>query len=232
MNQNLSIKSWAEDDRPREKMLLKGRNSLSDSELIAILLGSGSRDKSAVELAQEILACNSNDLSVFSKCSFTDLIKFKGIGEAKAITLLAALELGKRRKDVETPKKLKITRSNDIYTLLIDKFFELKHEEFYVVLVNRANEIIHTEQISKGGLSGTVCDGKIIFKIALDHLANAIVLCHNHPSGQLSPSNEDLLLTTKMISFGKMIDLPILDHLIFTDNGYFSFADEGLMNEK
>ncbi len=229
MNQNLTIKSWAEDDRPREKMILKGKQSLSDSELIAILLGSGSRDKSAVELAQEILAVSSNDLNKFSKCSFTDLIKFKGIGEAKAITLLAALELGKRRKDSEIPKKNKITRSNDIYSFLKNKFFELKHEEFYVILVNRANEIIHSEQISKGGLSGTVCDGKIIFKIALDYMASSVILCHNHPSGQLQPSNEDLLLTSKMISFGKMIDLPILDHLIFTDNGYFSFADEGLM---
>ena len=229
MNQNLSIKTWAEDDRPREKMLLKGKSSLSDSELIAILLGSGSRHKSAVELAQEILINSSNDLSKFSKSTFTDLIKFKGIGEAKAITLLAALELGKRRKDSEVTKKMKISKSNDIYSYIRDKFFELKHEEFYIVLVNRANEIIHTEQISKGGLSGTVCDGKIIFKVAIDHLASSIILCHNHPSGQLNPSNEDLLLTSKMIAFGKMIELPILDHLIFTDNGYFSFADEGLM---
>ena len=229
MHQNFTIKSWAQDDRPREKLLLKGKQSLSDAELIAILLGSGTREKSAVELAQEILSFSSNDLSKFSKFSFKDLLKFKGIGEAKAITLLAAIELGKRRKLVEEPKKLKITHSNEIYTFLSGKFFELRHEEFYIILLNRANEIIHTEQISKGGLSGTVADGKIIFKVALDHFSSAIILCHNHPSGQISPSNEDLLLTTKLMNFGKMIDLPILDHIIFTDNGYFSFADEGLM---
>lgn len=230
MNQNLTIKSWAEDDRPREKMLLKGKQSISDAELIAILLGSGSRDKSAVQLAKEILSFASNNLNKFGNCSFNDLIKFKGIGEAKAITLLAALELGKRRKEIEMPKKMKITQSNDIYSFLSHRFFALKYEEFYVLLLNRANEIIHTEQISKGGISGTVVDGKIVFKIALEHLSSSIILCHNHPSGQLKPSQADMQLTNKMIEFGKMIDLPILDHLIFTDNGYFSFADEGLMN--
>lgn len=229
MNQNLTIKSWAEDDRPREKLLLKGRKSLSDAELVAILLGSGSREKSAVELAQEILSFSSNNLNKFGKCSFRDLIKFKGIGEAKAVTILAALELGRRRKEVELPKKLKIKKSKDIYDYLFPVFEELKHEEFYVLLVNRAIEIIHTEQISKGGLSGTIADGKIIFKIALDHYASSIIMCHNHPSGQLQPSNADVVLTNKMIDFGKMIDLPVLDHIIFTDNGYFSFADEGLM---
>lgn len=229
MNQSLTIKSWAEDDRPREKMLLKGKQSLSDAELLAILLGSGTQKKSAVELAQEILSCSFNNLNVFSKCSYKDLVKFKGIGEAKAITILAALELGRRRKEIEVPKKMKIARSNDIYIYLSEKFYELKHEEFYIILLNRANEIIHKEQISKGGLSGTIADGKIIFKIALDYLASSIILCHNHPSGQIKPSKEDLLLTSKLIDFGKMIELPILDHIIFTDNGYFSFADEGLM---
>jgi DNA repair protein RadC len=230
MNQSLTIKSWAEDDRPREKMLQKGKQSLSDAELIAILLGSGSRDKSAVELAKEILLFSGNNLSKFGSCSYAELIKFKGIGEAKAITLLAALELGKRRKEVELPKKMKITQSKDIFSFLSHRFLELKHEEFYILLLNRANEIIHTEQVSKGGVSGTVVDGKIIFKIALDHLASSIILCHNHPSGQLKPSNADLQLTSKMVEFGKMIDLPVLDHLIFTDNGYLSFADEGILN--
>ena len=229
MLENLTIKSWAEDDRPREKMLLKGRHSLSDAELLAIILGSGSRDKSAVELAQEILSNSSNDLSIFSKKTFTDLIKFKGVGEAKAISILAAIEIGRRGKECETPKKLKVNGPIIIYEFMLPFFKDLKHEEFYIVLLNRANEIIHKEQISKGGTSGTIADGKIIFKIAIDHLACGIILCHNHPSGQLFPSHQDEKLTSQLISFGKMIDLPILDHIIFTDNDYFSFADKGVM---
>ena len=229
MNQSFTIKSWAEDDRPREKMMLKGRHSLSDAELLAIILGSGSREKSAVELAQEILLNSSNNLSLFGKMTFNDLIKFKGVGEAKAISILAALELGKRRKETETPKKYKIKSSQDIYDYMSIYYLDLKHEESYVVLLNRANEIIHKEQISKGGFAGTIVDGKIIFKLALDHRASSVILSHNHPSGELFPSEQDKKITNELISFGKMIDLPILDHIIFTDNGYFSFADQGLM---
>jgi DNA repair protein RadC len=229
MIQSFTIKSWAEDDRPREKMMLKGRHSLSDAELLAIILGSGSREKSAVELAQEILLNSSNNLSLFGKMTFNDLIKFKGVGEAKAISILAALELGRRRKETEIPKKYKIKSSQDIYEYLSPYFLDLKHEESYVIFLNRANEIIHKEQISKGGFASTIVDGKIIFKLALDHRASSVILSHNHPSGQLFPSEQDKKITTELISFGKMIDLPIMDHIIFTDNGYFSFADQGLM---
>jgi DNA repair protein RadC len=229
MKQNLTIKSWAEDDRPREKMILKGRHTLSDAELLAILLGSGSRNQSAVELAQEMLLSVSNSLNDFGKKSLKELQKFKGVGEAKAITVLAAIELGRRRNEVEVVKKIKVRNAQVVFDFMSSTFKDLGHEEFHVVLLNRANEIIHKEQISKGGISGTIVDGKVIFKTAIDHSASALILCHNHPSGQLFPSLQDEKITSELISFGKMIDLPVLDHLIFTDNGYFSFADNGLM---
>ncbi len=229
MSKNLAIKSWALDDRPREKLILKGKNALSDAELIAILLSSGSKDKSALELAKELLSSSSNNLTKFAKLTIKDLMKFKGVGEVKAITILAALELGKRRKFDETPERVKITKSNDVFLFFKDVFQDLQHEECHLLLLNRANEIIHTQQISKGGVAGTVVDGKLVYKIALDYLASALILCHNHPSGQLKPSAEDIELTHKLKYFGKMIDLPLLDHIIFADNGYFSFADSGLM---
>lgn len=227
MEQNLTIKTWAEDDRPREKMMLKGRNSLSDAELLAILLGSGTREKSAVELAKEMLQSSFNSLSNFSKNTLNDLLKFKGVGEAKAVTILAALELGRRRKESCEPRKLKMRKSQDIYNYLSIHFQDLKHEECYVLLLNRANEVIHKEQVSKGGITGTVVDGKMIFKLALDHSASGIILSHNHPSGQLTPSYADERITSELAYFGKMIDLPLIDHIIFAENGYFSFADAG-----
>jgi DNA repair protein RadC len=229
MRQNLTIKSWAEDDRPREKMILKGRHSLSDAELLAIILGSGSRDQSAVDLAKEMLLSVSNSLDVFGKKTLKELIKFKGVGEAKAISVLAAIELGRRRNDMDISKKIKVKSAQIVYEYLTPYFKDLAHEEFYIVLLNRANEIIHKTQISKGGISGTVVDGKVVFKIAIEYSASAIILCHNHPSGQLFPSLQDEKITNELICFGKMIDLPILDHLIFTDNGYFSFAENGIM---
>ena len=229
MKNNLSIKSWAEDDRPREKLALKGKNALSDAELLAIVLGSGSRQQSAVELAQELLYHSENDLALFSKLTLHDLKKFRGIGEAKAIGVIAALELGRRRKETEARIKIKLTSSQMVYEHMRSYLLDLQHEEFYVVLVNRANEIIQTKQISKGGMSGTVADGKVIFRSALDYGAHAIILVHNHPSGQLKPSDADRMLTKKMVEFGKYIDLPVLDHVIFTDNGYFSFADNGMI---
>lgn len=227
MRQNHSIKCWAEDDRPREKLVLKGKGALSDAELLAVVLGSGSRNQSAVELAQELLRHAENDLALFSKLSIHDLKKFKGVGEAKAVGVIAALELGRRRKDMEVKSKVKITSSQIIYDHMRSYLLDLQHEEFYAVLLNRANEIIRCKQISIGGLSGTVADGKVIFKAALDFGAHALILVHNHPSGQLKPSDADRNLTKKMVEFGKYIDLPVLDHLIFTDNGYFSFADNG-----
>jgi DNA repair protein RadC len=222
-----SIKHWAEDDRPREKLILKGRSVLSDAELLAIILGSGSRDLSALELAKQLLHDSGNDLSRFSKLNLNDLCKHKGIGEAKAVGVIAALELGRRRRESEKVKAVKITSSQMVYAHMRSYLLDLQHEEFYAIMLNRANEIIKTEQISIGGMSGTVADGKIIFKRALENNAHGIILVHNHPSGQLTPSDNDKMLTRKMVEFGKYIDLPVLDHLIFTDNGYFSFADEG-----
>lgn len=230
MRQNQSIKCWAEDDRPREKLVLKGKSALSDAELLAVILGSGSRNQTAVELAQELLRHAENDLAVFSKLNIQELKQFKGIGEAKAVGVIAALELGRRRKDTEAKLKIKITSSQIVYDHMRSYLLDLQHEEFYVLLLNRANEIIRCKQISVGGLSGTVADGKLIFKAGLDFGAHAMILVHNHPSGQLKPSDADRSLTKKMTEFGKYIDLPVLDHLIFTDNGYFSFADNGMIN--
>jgi DNA repair protein RadC len=229
MRVNGSIKSWAEDDRPREKMILKGRKTLSDAELLAILLGTGTRDLSAVELAQVLLKSVNNDLASFSKYSINELKKFKGIGEAKAVGIVAALELGRRRKETETKAKVKITSSKQVYEHMRSYLSDLQHEEFFVIYVNRANEIVQTKQISIGGLSGTIADGKVIFKQALELCAHGLILVHNHPSGQLKPSDPDRQLTKKMVEFGKYIDLCVLDHLIYTDSGYFSFADEGIL---
>lgn len=226
---SLTIKSWAEEDRPREKLLNKGRHVLTDAELIAILIGSGTRKETAVELAKKILTQLENNLNSLAKLSVQDLMKFKGIGEAKAISIVAALELGRRRKETETIKREKITSSKDIFEILRPQFLDLPHEEFHVLLLNRANTIIRKEFISRGGISGTVVDPKIIFKIALEHLACSIILCHNHPSGNLKPSTEDIALTKKIKESGAFLEIPVLDHIIVSDTGYFSFADEGMM---
>lgn len=224
-----TIKSWAEDDRPREKFLLKGRNSLSDSELLAILLGSGTQEKSAVDLAKEILKSAENDLSKFARMNLSDLCKFKGVGEAKAVTILACLELGRRRNETVTNKRSKISSSNDAYQFAKGFLQDLDHEEFHCLFVNRANEIIKSQRISSGSSTGTVVDGKMIFKIALEHYATGIILVHNHPSGNRKPSEQDRRLTRQLVEFGRHIDLIVLDHVIFTDQGYFSFADEGIL---
>jgi DNA repair protein RadC len=225
----LTIKSWAEEDRPREKLLSKGRHVLTDAELIAILIGSGTRKESAVELSKRILSQFGNNLNELAKLSVNDLIKFKGIGEAKAISIVAALELGRRRKESETTKRDKITSSKDIFEVFRALFLDLPHEEFHVLLLNRSNLVIRKEFVSRGGVSGTVVDPKIIFKIALENLASSIVLCHNHPSGNLRPSDPDISLTKKLKEAGLLLEIPILDHLIISDTGYFSFADEGMM---
>lgn len=227
MNSNIKLKDLSPEDRPREKLILKGRKSLSDSELLAIVIGSGSRTKTAVDLAQEILKNSQNDINRLCNLSYYDLIKFNGIGQAKAVSILASLELGRRRKDDGISLNLIVKSSNDLYEYLKSDFQELIHEECYVVLLNRANRILNKFQISKGGFSGTVVDAKIVFKIALDNHASSIILAHNHPSGSLQPSEQDKVLTEKIKSFGGMIDLPLLDHIIFTNNGYFSFLDNG-----
>jgi DNA repair protein RadC len=221
------INQWAEDDRPREKLLLKGKAVLSDAELLAILLGSGTVSVSAVDLAKQILASTNHNLHELAKLSLKDLMKFKGIGEAKGITIISALELGRRRKNSEPKKRDKITASTDVHEIMSPYLLDAHREEFWVILLNRANEVIRTEKISEGGVSGTVADPKLIFKTALDHLASALILVHNHPSGNLKPSQADLQLTHKMKEAGKFLEIPVLDHVIFTDHGFYSFVDEG-----
>ena len=229
MPEYISIKNLAIDDRPREKLMQHGRATLSNAEILAILIGSGTREKSAVQLCQEILNANNNDINMLAKKSIKDLMKFKGIGEAKAITIAGALELGRRRQSEDIIENPKISSSKQAYTQLKYLFEDLQHEEFHILLLNRANTVIKSVLISKGGLSGTVADGKLIFKHALEQSASGIILCHNHPSGNLKPSQADINLTKQLKSFGAMIDLPIIDHLIITDKNYFSFADESML---
>lgn len=226
---SIPIKSWKEEDRPREKLMQQGRRSLSDAELIAILIGSGNRNESAVELSKRILNVNANDLNQLGKLSVQELSRFKGIGEAKAISIIAALELGRRRKELGIADPVKIGHSRDAYQMLKHHFADLNHEEFWLILLNRANKVITTQVISKGGQAGTIADPKIIFNLALLNHASGIMLAHNHPSGNLKPSQADIYLTQKLIAGGKLLDLQVLDHLIVTDGHYFSFADEGMI---
>lgn len=222
----LKISEWAEEDRPREKLMLKGRESLSDAELMAILIGSGTVSLSAVEVSQLILNSCSNNLNELAKFSVKELMKFKGIGEAKAITIVSALELGRRRKAADFMKKEKINSSKDAYECMKAHLLDLNHEEFWLILLNRANVVIKKVEVSKGGVSGTVVDPKIVFGKALEHQASGLILVHNHPSGNLKPSTNDIELTKKLKNGGSMLDISVLDHLIFADNGYYSFADE------
>ncbi|WP_430934938.1 RadC family protein [Saccharicrinis sp. 156] len=226
--QKLSIKNWAVEDRPREKLLSKGISSLSNAELIAILIGSGNRNESAVDVSKRILNDVNNNLNELGKLTIDKLKRgYSGIGEAKAISIVAAMELGRRRKLSEAKEKCKITASRDIYDLMHPILADLPHEEFWVVLLNRANKVLSTQKISQGGISGTVIDSKLIMKGAIDQLASSIILCHNHPSGNLRPSSHDVSNTKKLVEAGKVMEIPILDHVIVTDNGYYSFADEG-----
>jgi len=221
------IREWAESDRPREKLLLKGKSALSDAELIAILMGSGSKNESAVDLAKRILRESNDNLIELSKLGVKDLIKFKGVGEAKAISIIAAMELGKRRRGTEAIEKKKITSSRDVFEYFNSVFGDQTYEAFYILLLNRANRIIKEVQISEGGFSGTVADPKKIFKIALENNASSIILSHNHPSGNIQPSDADIKLTHKLKSAGEMLDLPVIDHIILGEEKYYSFADEG-----
>ena len=226
---SFSIKSWNEDDRPREKLLLKGRAALSDAELIAILIGSGSRDESAVSLSQRILASANNNLSELGKLSIQDLMQFKGIGEAKAITIAAALELGRRRRGEEALQKKKITSSLSVFELMQPIIGDLAHEEFWIVYLNNSNKVLQTSQLSKGGITGTVVDIRLAFKNAIQLGAVAVILAHNHPSGTLKPSQADIQLTKKLKTAGESLDIKVLDHLIVTEKAYFSFADEQML---
>ncbi len=226
-NDKLTIKTWAEEDRPREKLLLKGKRTLTDAELIAILIGSGNAKETAVDLSKRILAGAGNNLNQLGKMTVADLCKYKGIGEAKAISIVAGLELGARRQVSEAVKLGQITSSRDGYEILRPLLADLPKEEFWVLFLNRANKVIMKDQISSGGVNGTVADLKIIFKKALELLASGIILAHNHPSGNLRPSREDDLMTKRLVEAGALLEIPVLDHLIITDNGYFSYADEG-----
>lgn len=225
----INIKNWSPEDRPREKLLLKGKDALSDAELIAILMGSGTTTLSAVDLSKMLLQSAGNSLDELAKFSVKELTKLKGIGEVKALTIIAALELGRRRKDRAPDEKTKITSSADAYNELKPVLTDKNHEEFWVLLLNRANRVIKKFQISQGGVSGTVADPKIIFKAALEALASGIILAHNHPSGNLTASQADLDLTKKLKEGGKMLDIQVLDHLILAGQKYLSFADEGLI---
>ncbi len=227
--QKMGIKSWAEADRPREKLILKGRRHLSDAELIAILIRAGNKSETAVDLSKRILAAHQNNLDVLGKASVTNLSKFKGIGEAKAISIVAALELGRRRSETPGKEQTKVIGSDEAFRALYPVFADLNHEEFWVLLLNRGNFIMGKHLISKGGQAGTVADPKVIFKLALEENAASIVLAHNHPSGNLKPSNDDIKLTKQMVAAGKMMNLFVVDHLIVADKLFYSFADEGLM---
>lgn len=224
-----AIKYWAEDDKPREKLMLKGKSVLSDAELIAILIGSGSRNESAVELSKRILISTDNNLNTLGKLSLKQLTAFKGIGEAKAITIIAALELGRRRRAEESLGLQKITSSKAVFEIMQPVVGELPHEEFWVLYLNNSNKVIYKTQISKGGITGTVVDIRIIYKTALEHNTTSLVLCHNHPSGVLQASEADKQITRKLKEAGKQLDILVLDHVIVTERSYFSFADEGIL---
>lgn len=222
-----SIKLWAENDRPREKLMRLGKSALSDAELIAILLGSGNHKESAVDLAKNILNDINNNLIELSKLDIKKLSRFNGIGEAKAISIIAAMELGNRRRYAEVIEREKVSSSKDAFEVFLASLAGKAYEEFWILLLNRANRILKKLNISEGGISGTVADPKKIFKLALDHNASSIILCHNHPSGNIQPSESDVKLTNKLKEAGKMLDLPVIDHIIIGEDKYYSFADEG-----
>ena len=224
-----SIKQWAKDDRPREKLLLNGAENLSNSELLAILIHNGSKEKTAVDLAKEILKLGKDNLGELGKLSIKELMKIKGIGEAKAITIAAALELGRRRQAAVPLEKLAVSSSDDIAHFLQAKLKDYRHEVFAVLFLNRANKINHFEIISEGGITGTVADPRVILRKALEEDAVNIILCHNHPSGSLKPSRADEQLTAKIKEAARFLDITVLDHVIVSDDGYYSFADEGIL---
>ena len=225
----LTIKKWSPEDRPREKLLLKGTAALSEAELIAILIGSGTAKLSAVEVAKKVLQQGDNNLNELAKLSVKDIMKIKGIGEVKAITIVAALELGRRRKEANNGERLKITSSKDAFDQVKSDLIDLPHEEFWVVLLNRANRVIKKKRVSEGGVTGTVVDPKIVYKMALEELACGVIVAHNHPSGNLTASQSDIDLTKKLKEAGKFLEIQLLDHLIVANQKYFSFADEGLI---
>lgn len=225
--ERIPISAWAEEDRPREKLMYKGRQALSDAELLALLLGTGTRSKSALMLAQELLVAVDYNLSRLARLQLEDFRGISGIGDAKAVKLLAAFELGRRRLEVKSKEPFRIKSSQDVYKVMFPLMAELPHEEFWVLYMSNANEMVYKWQVSKGGLTGTVVDKRLVFKYALYYHATGIILCHNHPSGLLHPSEADLQLTKKVQQAGEQLDIKLLDHVIVTHSGYYSFADEG-----
>ena len=226
---SFSIKNWSQDDQPREKLLNKGKDVLSDAELVAILIGSGNREESAVDLCKRILANTNNNLSALGKLSIKQLMEYKGIGEAKAISIIAALELGRRRRGEEALEKKKITSSSSVFELMQPIIGELQHEEFWIIYVNNSNKVIQKNQLSKGGITGTLVDVRLVLKNALEVGATGLILAHNHPSGTLKPSEADKQITQKLKGAAQSLDIKVLDHLIITEKAYFSFADENLL---
>jgi len=227
-NDAFSIKKWSENDRPREKLIAKGKNSLTDAELIAILIGSGNRDESAVALSQRILASVDHKINTLGKLSVKQLMNFKGIGQAKAISIVAGLELGRRRRE-EVIEQPKITCSKDVFNILHPILGDLEHEEFWILFLNNGNKVIQKKQISIGGKTGTLVDMRIVFRAALEYGATAIVMAHNHPSGEIHPSTTDKALTQKLKQAGATLEIKLVDHLIITEKNYFSFADQSLL---
>jgi DNA repair protein RadC len=230
MSENaIPLSEWANDDKPREKLSLKGPQSLSDAELIAILLGTGTPQDSALMVSRKILSRAENSLSILGTLNLQQLLLFKGVGQTKAVRVLAALELGRRRALAEIPKRISLSTSSVGYQLMQPLIADLPHEEFWVLHLNNSNQILHKQQVSKGGLTGTFVDLRIIFKTTLEYSAVALVLCHNHPSGKLKPSEADLQITRRIVSAAQALDIRVLDHLIISSYGYLSFADEGFM---
>ncbi|MFV5694835.1 RadC family protein [Flavobacterium sp. LB3P122] len=227
-NSFFPITNWSEDDKPREKLMLKGKSVLSDAELIAILIGSGSRNESAVDLSKRILGSVNNNLNALGKLSISQLTNFKGIGEAKAISIIAALELGRRRRAEDAVELTKITSSKTIFEIMQPIIGELPHEEFWIVYLNNSNKVISKSQLSKGGITGTLVDVRLVFKTALEMGATGLILCHNHPSGTLIPSDADKQITWKLKLAGDSLEIKVLDHLIVTETSYYSFVDEGI----
>ena len=226
----MPINKWANEDRPREKLIVKGKGQLSKAELIAILIGSGNNNATAVDLARKILDSVHNNFAELSRLSVADLCKFKGIGEAKAISIIAALEIGRRRRADDTLiKKSKIQSSSDVYEIIYAELSDKPHEEFWILLLDRANQLINKVCISEGGISGTVADPKKIFKLALDHNCSSIILAHNHPSNNLQPSENDTKLTNSLLKAAQTLEINVLDHIIVGSDNYFSFADEGMI---
>ncbi|WP_179022364.1 RadC family protein [Winogradskyella forsetii] len=226
---SFSIKNWSQDDQPREKLRDKGKTSLSDAELIAILIGSGNREESAVALCKRIFASVDNNLNALGKLSIAQLMEFKGIGEAKAITIAAALELGRRRRLEDTLQLDKIISSRSVFEVMQPIIGDLPHEEFWILYLNNSNKVIHKNQLSKGGITGTLVDVRLVLKNALEVGATALILCHNHPSETLKPSKSDREVTQKLKAAAESLDIKVLDHLIITEKAYFSFADENIL---